>query len=181
MPTRRAKRPFSITARTRSEEYTSELQSQSNVVCRPLLEKKNVSQFGATPRRSLHGRARDGKGPVLRLHLTPAALSSILSLHDALPISRLGARGDRRRPPTAEPPPSRRQASPRCRRGAPSGPSQSQLELDRKSTRLNSSHSQTSYADLCLKKKTCLSLGRPHDARCTVGRETVKVQFSGYT
>src|SRR2546430_7565136 len=36
----------------RSEEHTSELQSQSNLVCRPLLEKKNVDihfdryQFG---------------------------------------------------------------------------------------------------------------------------------------
>src|SRR2546430_10949463 len=28
-------------------------------------------------------------------------------------------------------------------------------ELDRKSTRLNSSHSQISYAVFCLKKKTC--------------------------
>src|SRR5688572_32704773 len=28
---------------------------------------------------------------------------------------------------------------------------------DRKSTRLNSSHSQTSYADFCLKKKTVIS------------------------
>src|SRR5688572_31893886 len=27
----------------RSEEHTSELQSQSNLVCRPLLEKKNLS------------------------------------------------------------------------------------------------------------------------------------------
>src|SRR5256886_10232393 len=34
----------SATARTtsRSEEHTSELQSQSNLVCRPLLEKKNA-------------------------------------------------------------------------------------------------------------------------------------------
>src|SRR5688572_32563657 len=30
-------------APARSEEHTSELQSQSNLVCRPLLEKKNVS------------------------------------------------------------------------------------------------------------------------------------------
>src|SRR2546430_9088072 len=32
-------------ARSRSEEHTSELQSQSNLVCRLLLEKKKTSQF----------------------------------------------------------------------------------------------------------------------------------------
>src|SRR6266567_5781347 len=31
--------------RARSEEHTSELQSQSNLVCRLLLEKKNTSRF----------------------------------------------------------------------------------------------------------------------------------------
>src|SRR2546430_4408804 len=31
---------------TRSEEHTSELQSQSNLVCRLLLEKKKISKFG---------------------------------------------------------------------------------------------------------------------------------------
>src|SRR2546430_7750395 len=32
----------SVRIRTRSEEHTSELQSQSNLVCRLLLEKKNI-------------------------------------------------------------------------------------------------------------------------------------------
>src|SRR2546428_5673444 len=32
------------------------------------------------------------------------------------------------------------------------------IPLDRKSTRLNSSHDQISYAVFCLKKKTCLTL-----------------------
>src|SRR5688572_32721198 len=38
----------------RSEEHTSELQSQSNLVCRLLLEKKNqpISPFRLSPRRS---------------------------------------------------------------------------------------------------------------------------------
>src|SRR2546430_6958508 len=38
-------------ARCRSEEHTSELQSQSNLVCRLLLEKKNshVSRFPKSP------------------------------------------------------------------------------------------------------------------------------------
>src|SRR2546430_8993615 len=34
--------------RTRSEEHTSELQSQSNLVCRLLLEKKNIKRRSAT-------------------------------------------------------------------------------------------------------------------------------------
>src|SRR2546430_8628935 len=33
-----------LTARLRSEEHTSELQSQSNLVCRLLLEKKKIRQ-----------------------------------------------------------------------------------------------------------------------------------------
>src|SRR2546430_2946879 len=37
--------PRSIVGRPRSEEHTSELQSQSNLVCRLLLEKKNTSRF----------------------------------------------------------------------------------------------------------------------------------------
>src|SRR2546427_1208830 len=70
-----------------------------------------------------------------------------LSLHDALPISRLGlrlrddrhGRGSRgftlRRP-----------------RGKSTGAGR-RVPQDRKSTRLNSSHSQISYAVFCLKKK----------------------------
>src|SRR2546427_7768089 len=36
-------RPASVKPQTRSEEHTSELQSQSNLVCRLLLEKKKKS------------------------------------------------------------------------------------------------------------------------------------------
>src|SRR2546430_11819307 len=56
-----------------------------------------------------------------------------LSLHDALPISRASDRFDG----GARKPLGRRSA----------------YFLDRKSTRLNSSHSQISYAVFCLKKK----------------------------
>src|SRR5256886_13495173 len=38
----------------RSEEHTSELQSQSNLVCRLLLEKKKKVPASKTPRRSQH-------------------------------------------------------------------------------------------------------------------------------
>src|SRR5688572_7455513 len=62
---------------TRSEEHTSELQSQSNLVCRLLLEKK--------------------KNVLLHLHLffstdPPTPDIYTLSLHDALPISRVRQR-----------------------------------------------------------------------------------------
>src|SRR5438874_10768537 len=57
------------------------------------------------------------------------------SLHDALPISRAAAHVHGRRHPRV----------PRRRRAA---------RTDRKSTRLNSSHVEISYAVLCLTKKT---------------------------
>src|SRR3972149_3518648 len=38
-----------VTLVTRSEEHTSELQSQSNLVCRLLLEKKELGSDGAAP------------------------------------------------------------------------------------------------------------------------------------
>src|SRR2546430_16136564 len=61
-----------------------------------------------------------------------------LSLHDALPISRTACSRARRGSP------SRRRSRTAWRRAA---------RRDRKSTRLNSSHSQISYAVFCLKKK----------------------------
>src|SRR2546430_11228030 len=42
---RRPRRPAGLLGRARSEEHTSELQSQSNLVCRLLLEKKNKYIF----------------------------------------------------------------------------------------------------------------------------------------
>src|SRR2546427_1626169 len=38
-----SRHPVMVAMRQRSEEHTSELQSQSNLVCRLLLEKKNTS------------------------------------------------------------------------------------------------------------------------------------------
>src|SRR2546430_16631964 len=66
-----------------------------------------------------------------------------LSLHDALPISACRPEGRRPQGSRAAAPPRR------CRAGA-GGPAS---RPDRKSTRLNSSHSQISYAVFCLKKK----------------------------
>src|SRR2546430_1216776 len=67
-----------------------------------------------------------------------------LSLHDALPISpatRYGNAASCSQP-----------CSPRCHAMA-----KKKLSGDRKSTRLNSSHSQISYAVFCLKKKNKLN------------------------
>src|SRR2546430_12951553 len=69
-----------------------------------------------------------------------------LSLHDALPISS-GSRERIRQPGSA----ARAGARPYTAR-RPGGGTRRQA-VDRKSTRLNSSHSQISYAVFCLKKK----------------------------
>src|SRR2546430_17452784 len=70
-----------------------------------------------------------------------------LSLHDALPISRTGRR---RQIATS----FRPIGNPETRRSTRQERSQYIPDLrDRKSTRLNSSHSQISYAVFCLKKK----------------------------
>src|SRR2546430_11480125 len=78
-----------------------------------------------------------------------------LSLHDALPICGIRLRGERRRQSPERNQhwyhgPSHVHAPDWCGRSvAPPAP-------DRKSTRLNSSHSQISYAVFCLKKKRIL-------------------------
>src|SRR5256885_3497249 len=70
-----------------------------------------------------------------------------LSLHDALPISRVSVRapveGDR----------ARRGLSRVARQSPALEPRRGAAAVDRKSTRLNSSHLVISYAVFCLKKK----------------------------
>src|SRR2546429_6550682 len=82
-----------------------------------------------------------GYAPVFFFFFNDTATTEIytLSLHDALPIS------DPALPATA-----RRS----CRGAAALGRARGfQMERDRKSTRLNSSHGYISYAVFCLKKK----------------------------
>src|SRR3712207_9117642 len=74
-----------------------------------------------------------------------------LSLHDALPISAPFSRSSssstsrwRRR---------RRRSAPRVRRSSGGSSCPTCFRRDRKSTRLNSSHANISYAVFCLKKK----------------------------
>src|SRR3712207_8213846 len=82
-----------------------------------------------------------------------------LSLHDALPISPARGAGDR---PPRRPPGRRRRGHRLVRAPHPPGPAVLLAHLrsgaapqpaDRKSTRLNSSHANISYAVFCLKKK----------------------------
>src|SRR2546427_4803751 len=85
-----------------------------------------------------------------------------LSLHDALPISDAaedGAAGapQRARRAAACRVPGAGSETPRSLRG----PRSRAARRDRKSTRLNSSHSQISYAVFCLKKKKNKNNNRP--------------------
>src|SRR5690606_41428659 len=90
-----------------------------------------------------------------------------LSLHDALPISPLAGKPslDERisNPPGAKTAKLRR----RCRKRQLLGEKACRrfirlAELDRKSTRLNSSHVKISYAVFCLKKKNHTSITHTH-------------------
>src|SRR2546430_7176078 len=89
-----------------------------------------------------------------------------LSLHDALPISAPWIRPHPLRPAWGGPQPDRRLQGPggtKCNHLVGSY----RPQVDRKSTRLNSSHSQISYAVFCLKKK--------RDPRpCTSARATFR-------
>src|SRR5688572_32458793 len=94
---------------------------------------------------------------------TTTTAISTLSLHDALPICAPRHRGARGRRGERLLRPDDRQAH-RLGRRSPGGRAphagrarvdgDPRREEDRKSTRLNSSHSQISYAVFCLKKKT---------------------------
>src|SRR2546427_7683260 len=79
-----------------------------------------------------------------------------LSLHDALPISEIRLEQDALglAPLARAAPEHARQPLPQGHQGKPSRRRHAHSAAkDRKSTRLNSSHSQISYAVFCLKKK----------------------------
>src|SRR3712207_8090216 len=79
-----------------------------------------------------------------------------LSLHDALPISPGGEPGLPQRARGARGPPTGHvRLHPRAPAGhRRPGPAGRRRRVDRKSTRLNSSHANISYAVFCLKKKS---------------------------
>src|SRR5207247_10756264 len=98
---------------------------------------------------------------VLSLNHTPPTAIYTLSLHDALPISPPGARVliYKQDPSVAEIGirkvfvSGRFLAGPRDARILNGTPGIPPVKIDRKSTRLNSSHEWISYAVFCLKKK----------------------------
>src|SRR5688572_31244043 len=101
--------------------------------------------------------------PYLSFSHTATTQIYTLSLHDALPISR---RVDGRDSPVAHEQVDAVGGGVRWRVGG------RRAVADRKSTRLNSSHSQSSYAVFCLRKKnTDRGSSGWHDPRCyTRGR-----------
>src|SRR5436190_16617133 len=85
-----------------------------------------------------------------------------LSLHDALPISYPGE-GSSGRGAHSE----RGKQLPGAHEGLAAGAPGSCFPRDRKSTRLNSSHTVISYAVFCLKKKMVVMLQYPDFDTCT--------------
>src|SRR5476649_606437 len=133
----------------RSEEHTSELQSHSDLVCRLLLEKKNNTgaRFNVVS-------ARCSRMNSALAYATSATSNPIEVITDVFLLMI-------RRPPRSTLFPyttlfrSRRRP---CRRATPTRRATPPLLRpcrcrDRKSTRLNSSHTVISYAVFCLKKK----------------------------
>src|SRR5688572_18987822 len=140
----------------RSEEHTSELQSQSNLVCRLLLEKKNwwlprsisvtagylptfPERSASRPRPSAASWSRLSSACFIMASRPPSCSTLFPSTTLFRSADDRGAARRRRLPPAP---------APQACVGV------GELMADRKSTRLNSSHSQTSYAVFCLKKKT---------------------------
>src|SRR5688500_20399114 len=87
---------------------------------------------------------------------SPSALYT-LSLHDALPISGHDSPGATNRKHTVDR--HAKQIALASQRGFAQFVAQCRAQLDRKSTRLNSSHLVISYAVFCLKKKIKLVSG----------------------
>src|SRR5216684_3468952 len=91
---RRSITPPTPPAASRSEEHTSELQSRLHLVCRLLLEKKNIEHrpSGTAGDRGWDG---DGAASVFFFEVSPTAVIYTLSVHDALPIPRPESRQQR--------------------------------------------------------------------------------------
>src|SRR3712207_944956 len=135
---------------SRSEEHTSELQSRQYLVCRLLFVKTAFPELNAWERAGADASSAgmvdagfENQKELSFINDTATTEIYTLSLHDALPISRAAA-GRRRTPPGRS----------RSARGPPRGTCRGSRTpapaADRKSTRLNSSHANISYAVFCL-------------------------------
>src|SRR5215204_1906441 len=154
--------PSTTSSVRRSEEHTSELQSHSDLVCRLLLEKKK-KQYGDGIVWAVLDSGIQGDHPHFGPRETPfgaldtLALQAPLAHIDFTPFFFLMMR----RPPrsTLFPYTTLFRSAPTtsARTSRPHAPSAFtsvwRISTDRKSTRLNSSHTVISYAVFCLKKK----------------------------
>src|SRR3712207_7725409 len=85
-----------------------------------------------------------------------------LSLHDALPISAGAAGADDEHASALRAAAAERDGPQGEARAGDEDGAQERVNRDRKSTRLNSSHANISYAVFCLKKKIIFPITSPH-------------------
>src|SRR5204862_5731399 len=111
----------------------------------------------------------ESRSPVCVFATPSSTATYTLSLHDALPISRLHVLGDDLGRLAAERRLERRVEGPHQRLDRQRHRLDAEVR-DRKSTRLNSSHVEISYAVFCLKKKTHPSAISPVVRLCSVFR-----------
>src|SRR6266576_3906929 len=156
-----ASRPLVRPGAVRSEEHTSELQSRRDLVCRLLLEKKKNRYRDAaeiTTATSTISRLRACLSEYLCRRSASLRIRVCLSLHVCHSILFFFFLMIRRPPRSTLFPYTTLFRSPAS--SARFGPcisrnsmSANRSTIDRKSTRLNSSHVEISYAVFCLKKK----------------------------
>src|SRR6266496_6748508 len=162
------RKPFAAPAQeNRSEEHTSELQSRRDLVCRLLLDKKKHHRGHLAGGKCLAGGGGGGEQPRLRgvlpgqerdLPERRVALLARDNIDDVVLVFDFFFLMIRRPPRSTLFPyttlfRSKDSDKVQAFRTA-SWPSTTQgVSLDRKSTRLNSSHVEISYAVFCLKKK----------------------------
>src|SRR3954449_8401282 len=128
------------TCALRSEEHTSELQSHSHLLCRLLLQKQALADgAGGVAAGGVNGGVADHQAhgvPHFFLMIRRPPRSTLFPYTTLFRSTQSPARAVR---------PSPGKQPPGDRAGA---------QADRKSTRLNSSHTLISYAVFCLKTKT---------------------------
>src|SRR5690349_7512471 len=147
----------------RSEEHTSELQSRRDLVCRLLLEKKKDGFVDGEALGQLLVFLVNRLAPRAKLFpYTTLFRSADRTRHSQRRPDRATDSDIRIGPHGADRRDRRRQIDP----AGCAGPRARRALRDRKSTRLNSSHVETSYAVFCLKKKKTASSMERHWVSC---------------